>query len=160
VLVLPFGTYRAFAWNGSRLSLDPAPRWLARPTVTDDTLVVSGRVVEGEDLRARQVGAAAGDPVRLATLGVGWVLVERQTPGRQVPSAVRSLPVAVSGSALVLYRVPGAVTGPTPAPERVTVVVLAHACALGVLVGAALCIAWRPSTVTLRRRPLRKRVSE
>lgn len=160
VLVLPFGSYRAFAWNGSRLSLDPAPRWLTRQTVTDDTLVVSGRVVEGEDLRARQVGSAVGDPARLAALGVGWILVERQTPGRPVPADVQSLPVAVSDPALTLYRIPGAVAGPSPAPERVTAVVLAHACALGVVVGAALCIAWRPSTVTLRRRPLRKRVSE
>ncbi|MDQ1662257.1 MAG: hypothetical protein QOJ68_2237 [Blastococcus sp.] len=160
VLVLPFGTYRAFTWNASRLSLDPAPRWLTRPTVTDDTLVVSGRVVAGEDLRARQVGRAAGDPARLAALGVGWILVERDTPGPSVPAVTRSLPVAVTGSALTLYRVPGAVAGPQPAPERVTAVVLAHACALGVLVGAALCIALRASTVTLRRRPLRKRVNE
>ena len=52
------------------------------------------------------------------------------------------------------------VAGPAPAPERVTAVVLAHACALGTVVGAALWISWRASTVTLRRRPLRKRVNE
>lgn len=160
VLVLPFGAYRAFTWNGSRPSLDPVPRWLGRPTVTDDTLVVSHRVVAGEDLRARQAGRAAGDPARLAALGVGWILVEGDTPGRAVPGGVHSLPVAVTGSSLTLYRVPGAVAGPAPAPERVTAVVLAHACALGTVVGAALWIAWRASTVTLRRRPLRKRVNE
>lgn len=160
VLVLPFGNYRAFGWNASRPSLDPAPRWLTRPTVTDDTLVVSGRVVTGEDLRARQVGAAAGDPSRLAALGVGWILVEADTPGRSVPVVARSLPVALAGPDLTLYRVPGAVAGPSPAPERVTAVVLAHACALGMVVGAALWIAWWTSTVTLRRRPLPKRVPE
>jgi hypothetical protein len=158
VLVLPFGNYRAFSWNGSRPSLDPAPRWLSRPTVTDDTLVVSGRVVAGEDLRARQVGRDAADPRRLAAEGVGWILVEEDTPGPSVPPVVRSLPVALSGSSLTLYRVPGAVAGPAPAPERVTAVVLAHACALGTVAGAALWIAWWASTVTLRRRPLRKRV--
>jgi hypothetical protein len=160
VLVLPFGAYRAFGWNGSRPLLDPAPRWLTRPTVTDDTLVVSGRVVAGEDRRARAVGAAAADPGRLARLGIGWVLVERGTPGRPVPAAVRALPLVVDGPTLTLYRVPGAVDPPAPALVRVIVVGAAHACALGAEGGAALWIFWRPSTVTLRRRPLRKRVPE
>lgn len=158
VLVLPFGAYRAFGWNDDRPQLDPASRWLSRPTVADDTLVVGARVVAGEDLRARAAGAAAGDPARLARMGIGWVLVERGTPGRPVPPAVRSLPLAVDGADLQLYRVPGAVEPPAPAPVRVTVVVAAHACALGVVGGAALWIFWRPSTVTLRRRPLRNRV--
>ncbi|MGZ4505673.1 MAG: hypothetical protein ACXVX8_08665 [Blastococcus sp.] len=160
VLVLPFGAYRAFAWNDDRLQLDPAPRWLTRPTVTDDTLVVSGSVVTGEDPRARAAGAAAGDPARLARMGIGWVLIERGTPGRPVPAAISALPLAVDGPALDLYRVPGAVPPPAPAPVRVTLVVAAHACALGAVAAAALWIFWRPSTVTLRRRPLRKRVKE
>ena len=160
VLVLPFGAYRVFAWNDDRLQLDPAPRWLPRPTVTDDTLVVSGSVVTGEDQRARAAGAAAGDPARLARMGIGWVLVERGTPGRPVPAAVSALPLVVDGPALDLYRVPGAVRPPGPAPVRVTLVVVAHACALGAVAAAALWILWRPSTVTLRRRPLRKRVKE
>jgi hypothetical protein len=158
VLVLPFGAYRAFGWNGSRPQLDPAPRWLTRPTVTDDTLLVNGRPVAGEDRRAREAGAAAGDPARLAALGIGWVLVERGTPGRPVPAAVLELPRAVHGPDLDLYRVPGAVPAPAPAPVRVIVVVAAHACALGLVVGAALWIFVRASTLALRRRPLPKRV--
>jgi hypothetical protein len=158
VLVLPFGAYRAFEWNDGRPSLDPVPRWLPRPAVVDDTLVVGGRPVAGEDLRARVAGAAAGDPDRLARLGIGWVLVEHRTPGPDVPPAVGDLPVVVDGPDLTLHRVPDAVAPPSAAPVRVALVVLAHACALGTVGGAVLWIIFRASTVPLRRRPLRKRV--
>jgi hypothetical protein len=160
VLVLPFGAYRAFAWNDGRPQLDPAPRWLTRPTVVDDELVVAGRFVAGEDARAAEVEGAVEDPLALARTGVGWVLVEHGTPGRPVPSAVTTLPLVLDGADLDLYRVPGARTGPEPSPGRVTAVVLAHACALGVVVGAVLWSMRGASTVTLRRRPLRKRVTE
>ena len=165
VLVLPFGAYRAFDWNDDRPQLDPAPRWLPRPTVADDELLVGGTeagktVVVGEDLRAREVAAAADDPTALAELGVGWVLVERGTPGRPVPAAVESLPRVVDGTELDLFRVPDAAPGARPSPVRVTAVVLAHACALLTVVVAALWITRLPSTVTLRRRSPRKRVPE
>jgi hypothetical protein len=160
VLVLPFGAYRAFDWNDDRPQLDPAPRWLPRTTVVDDELVVGGTVVPGEDLRARTVGAAADDPRALAELGIGWVLVERGTPGRPVPAAVESLPLAVDGADLDLFRVPEVRAVPGPSPGRVTAVVAVHACALAVMAGALLCITTLPSTVTLRRRPPRKRVPE
>ncbi|WP_236830173.1 hypothetical protein [Blastococcus sp. KM273128] len=159
VLVLPFGAYRAFGWNDGRPQLDPAPRWLPLPAVTDDALVVGGRAVAGEDRRARAVAAAAGDPRALAALGVGWVLVERGTPGRAVPAAVGSLPVVVDGADLRLHRVPGARPAPGPSPVRVTAVVAAHGVALGVCVGAVLWIFAAASTVTGRRRLLRKRAS-
>ncbi|MCZ2860376.1 hypothetical protein [Blastococcus sp. VKM Ac-2987] len=158
VLVLPFGAYRAFGWNDGRTLYDPASRWLDRPTVADDALVVDGRAVPGEDLRARTAGAAVDDPPRLAALGIGWVLVEQGTPGPPVPGAIGALPVVHEGPALTLHRVPGAVDGPRPHPVRVTAVTLAHAGALGIVGGAALWIMAGASTVTRRRPPLRKRV--
>jgi len=93
-------------------------------------------------------------------LGIGYVLVERGTGGRPVPEAVTGLPVVVAGEDLELYRVPGATGGPAASPGRVIGVVLAHAWALGTVMGAVLWITTLPSTVTLRRRPLRKRVPE
>jgi hypothetical protein len=159
VLLLPFGAYRAFDWNDDRPQLDPAMRWLPRPVIGDDTLVVGGTIVTGEDLRAREVAAAADDPQALADLGVGWVLVERGTPGR-VPPAVGSLPVIVEGTDLDLYRVPDAGPAPRPAPGRVTAVVAVHACWLGAVTGAVLWITTLRSSVTLRRRSPRKRVPE
>ncbi|UOY02193.1 hypothetical protein [Blastococcus sp. PRF04-17] len=160
VVVLPFGAYRAFDWNDGRPQLDPAARWLPRATVTDDRLVVDGRPVEGEDVRARTVAAAVDDPAELVELGVGWVLVQRGTPGRPVPPEVTRLPLVVDGDDLALYRVPGARPGPMPSPGRVTAVVLVHACALGTIVGAVLSATTLPSTVTLRRHSPRKRVPE
>jgi hypothetical protein len=160
VLVLPFGAYRAFDWNADRPQLDPAARWLPRPTVTDDDLVVDGAAVEGEDTRARAVAAVTADPAALAELGVCWVLVERDTPGRPVPAAVAALPLVVDGADLDLYRVPDARWGPQPSPGRVTAVVVVHACGLGIVTGALLWITTLPSSVTLRRRPPRKRVPE
>jgi hypothetical protein len=160
VLALPFGAYRAFGWNDSRPQLDPAPRWLDRPTVTDDDLVVDGRTVAGEDTRASEVAAVVDDPAALARLGIGWVLVERGTPGPPVPASITGMRPVYAGKDLDLYRLPGAGAAPAPSPGRVTAVVLAHACALGAALGAVLWIMTGASTVTLRRRPLRKRVTE
>lgn len=153
VLVLPVGAYRSFDWNDRRPQLDPAARWSPRPTVTDDRLVVGGRVVDGEDERAREVSAVVDDPAALARMGIGWVLVELGTPGRQAPAAIGELPRVVAGEDLELYRVPGAVEGPRPSPARVTAVVLAHAGALGTAGGAVLWIMAGASTVALRRSP-------
>jgi hypothetical protein len=159
VLVLPFGSYRAFDWNGSRTSADPGSRWLDRPTVADDVLVVDGMPVGGEDQRARAAGAALDDPRRLAGLGIGWVLVELDTPGEAVPEEIGDLPLVMDGPELRLHRIPGAVRTLRPESFRVTAVVLAHAWAMLVLVGALLWITTVPSTVTLRRPPW-KRVPE
>jgi hypothetical protein len=158
VLVLPFGAYRSFDWNEGRPQLDPASRWLPRPTVTDDELVVGGRSVAGEDERARTVVAAADDPAELARLGVGWVLVERGTPGRPVPAEVDELEVIVDGADLRLHRVPGAAPSPAPSLVRVTAVVGTHALGLGLCGVALLWITAASSTVTGRRLPPRKRV--
>jgi hypothetical protein len=160
VLALPFGAYRAFGWNDSRPQLDPAPRWLGRPAVVDDDLVVDGRTVAGEDTRASEVAAVIDDPAALARLGIGWVLVEHGTPGRPVPASITALRPVYAGEDLDLYRLPGAVAAPHRSPGRVTAVVLAHACALGAAAGAMLWIIVGASTVTLRRRPSRNRVTE
>ncbi|GIJ58376.1 hypothetical protein Vau01_058920 [Virgisporangium aurantiacum] len=117
VLVLPFQPFRQFDWNDRRTQLDPAPRFLNRSTVVDDTLVVGDRALQGEDRRAAEVGAAIGDPDRLARLGIGWVLVEYGTPGAVGPSELARLTPVLDGRWLALYRVPGSVAEP---PRTVT----------------------------------------
>jgi hypothetical protein len=112
VVVLPFGSYRSFPWAPQRTVLDPAPRFFRGRIVVDDRLAVSGRLLRGENPRARAVAAAlsAGPdlPRRLARLGIRWVIVELDTPGT-VPN-LTGLDAQYAGSRAALYRVPGPIT--------------------------------------------------
>jgi len=116
VVTQPFSAFRQFGWNQDRTQLDPAPRFLPRPTVIDDTLYVNGRPVAGEDPRAAKV--RDGRP--LGTLGIGWVLVEHGTPGR---TDTDGLDKVYSGEWLDLYRVPGAIAAGPDGPPRAPIVV-------------------------------------
>lgn len=116
VVTQPFGSFRQFEWNRNRTQLDPAPRFLPRPTVIDDTLFVNGQPVAGEDPRARAV--RAGEP--LGRLGIGWVLVERGTPGQ---TSTQGLEPVYRGEWLDLYRVPGPVAAAPDGPAKTPVVV-------------------------------------
>jgi hypothetical protein len=113
VVTQPFSAFRQFSWNQYRTQLDPAPRFLPRATVIDDTLYVDGRPVAGEDPRARQVrdGTATG---------IGWVLVEHGTPGR---TDTDGLTPVYRGEWLSLYRVPGATGAGPDGPPRAPIVV-------------------------------------
>lgn len=75
LLSLPWGAHRAFAWNGGRVTLDPATKLFERRVIWDDSLLVGlpdgGRLrVRGEDPLNRK--AAAGD---LDGLSVRYVLI-------------------------------------------------------------------------------------
>jgi hypothetical protein len=106
VLALPFSAFRSFGWNDNRTQLDPAPRALPRTVLTDDTLIVGGQEVEGEDPRAGRIRHAAS-PQDLSATGVGWVLVEHGTPGRIDPKLLAGATPSWSGPWLTLYRLPG-----------------------------------------------------
>ncbi len=110
VAVLPFQSYRQFPWAPGRSVLDPAPRLLDARVIVQDRLAVDGRLLAGEDPRAAAVSDALTEPAKrlasaLAGLGVGWVLVERDTPGAVPP--LTSLEEVYAGSSLAVYRVPG-----------------------------------------------------
>jgi hypothetical protein len=97
VLVLPFSSYRAPDWNHGHKVLDPLGRYLTPDFVTSDRLVVSGRLVEGEDSRGADVRRALGARTStarsrlLAELGVGLVVTERDTAERAPAVAGRTL---------------------------------------------------------------------
>ncbi|MEV2222598.1 hypothetical protein AB0E01_22295 [Nocardia vinacea] len=113
VAVLPGGMFRKFPYSGKVAVLDPAPRMLPRDVLQTGELPVRGRTVAGEGTRAREVETALlhGDSARrLGELGVGWVLVERTTPGPLGDSktTLAQLDSVYADSHLALYRVPDA----------------------------------------------------
>lgn len=113
VAVLPGGMFRKFPYSGKVAVLDPAPRMLPRDVLQTGELPVHGRTVAGEGTRAREVETALlhGDSAqRLGELGVGWVLVERTTPGPLGDSktTLAQLDTVYADSQLALYRVPDA----------------------------------------------------
>ena len=135
VAVLPPETMRQFAWSGPAPVLDPLPRWVRADVLSTGDLIVSGRVVDGEGTRAREVQrllAVGADASALAAAGVGWVLTETggQNPGR--------LPVAYADGDLTLYRVGG--VSPVAARWKRISVIAAHLVWMAMIVigGAAL----------------------
>ncbi|MFE7742964.1 hypothetical protein [Nocardia sp. NPDC057455] len=114
VAVLPGGMFRKFRYSGTAPVLDPAPRMLPNDVLQTGELPVRGRTVSGEGTRAREVETLllrGGSAAELARLGVGWVLVERTTPGPHGESAVTLARVeqVYEDADLALYRVPGVV---------------------------------------------------
>jgi hypothetical protein len=127
VAVLPTGSMRRFSWSGPAPVLDPLPRWVRADVLTTGDLTVSGVTVPGEGTRARGVQRlllAGADPDAVARAGVGWLVVERGTPG-EIGSAARTfarLPAVYRGPDLALYRVGGDSAG-APAGRRWTVLI-------------------------------------
>lgn len=87
VVSLPWSTFRSYAWNQHRTVLDPAPRYLPRPVVTDTRLLVQRgdqlSVVPSDDPRSVLVGEALLSPAPAAALrdlGIGWVLWQEDQP--------------------------------------------------------------------------------
>ncbi|MEV0249555.1 hypothetical protein AB0H76_23345 [Nocardia sp. NPDC050712] len=123
VAVLPGGMFRRFPYSGKAPVLDPAPRMLPNDVLQTGQLPVRGAVVAGEGRRAQQVeelllhGSSAG---QLAGLGVGWVLVERTTPGPlgRSEQALAELEPVYSDDQLALYRVPGVQVTESQAAHR------------------------------------------
>jgi hypothetical protein len=118
VVALPMSEYRTYPWNGRAVVLDPAPRYLAAPVLTDDRLRVGAVVLAGESPGAAQVRAriAAGRPA--ADDRVRWVLVERAA-GPAVPAtALAGLEPVHHGPVLMLYRNPQYRAAAPAAPDR------------------------------------------
>ncbi len=166
VVVLPWGAYRRFAWNGSRVVLDPAQRVSARPVVQADDLTLRSVRVAGEDPRAARVAAvlAAPGPLpgALAALGYRYVLLHAgDASAPEVRARLTGAVCVVCGGDLELLRlVPAAGDGPptpagTPAsaPPAVVVTGLAVAAGAGLAaVGGAVRAAPVPGWSRRRRR--------
>ncbi|WP_375540244.1 hypothetical protein [Nocardia sp. XZ_19_385] len=123
VAVLPGGMFRKFSYSGKAPVLDPAPRMLPNDVLQTGELPVRGAVVSGEGMRAHQVESLllqGGSAQRLGDLGVGWVLVERATPGSlgESKNTLAELEPVYSDSQLALYRVAGVQVTESQAAHR------------------------------------------
>lgn len=84
VVALPAETMRRFTWSGPAPVLDPLPRWVRAEVLSTGDLVIGGRTVAGEGSRAREVQRlleSGADPAALDRAGVGWLVIQRGTPG-------------------------------------------------------------------------------
>nr|WP_308166855.1 hypothetical protein [Nocardia albiluteola] len=152
VAVLPGGMFREFPYSGRVPVLDPAPRMLPRDVLQTGELPVRGGVVAGEGTRARAVerlllsGAA---PAPLAARGVGWILVEHNTPGPLGDSktTLAQLNTVYSDDDLTLYRVA------TPADLRPASRAADRRIAIGAHLVWALLLAVPVAALTTRARP-------
>ncbi|MDZ5661898.1 hypothetical protein SFC79_09010 [Nocardioides sp. S-58] len=169
LLSLPFTSYRRPGWNHGRRVLDPVGRWFPVDYLASDTLVVSGRVVGGEDERAARVadllGTLTGAELTQALRdeGIGWVVVDREAT-RAVAAETGEEPPDVAGAVEVhggrLYTLsrlgPGDVADPEPpGGRRLAYALLALAwasAAAAVVLAAARLVLVRTGRGEMRRR--------
>lgn len=88
VLVLPWHAFRSWSWNDGRAVLDPWQRMVSRDVVVRDDLELVGSVVPGEDPAAARMSALGGHPGadQLRTLGIRYVVVDKETAGQDAAS--------------------------------------------------------------------------
>lgn len=113
VAVLPPETMRQYPWGPSSIPvLDPFPRWIRADTVSSGDLRVDGQDVRGDGTRGRRVEELlrnGATPDELAAQGIGWVVVQADTPGQQEisSSSLARLESVYRDGDIALYRVPG-----------------------------------------------------
>lgn len=109
VISWPWSTFRAYEWNDSRTSLDPAPRYLPRTVVTDSRLLVQQAdqvvIVASDDPRSIEVGEILLQPdaaERLSALGIGWLLIQEGQPAS--PGYPVALPAELEAASTSVIR--------------------------------------------------------
>ncbi|MGV9333776.1 hypothetical protein [Nocardia sp. NPDC003726] len=156
VAVLPGGMFRKFRYSGASPVLDPAPRMLPNDVLQTGELPVRGRTVSGEGARATEVENLlfhGGAPADLARLGVGWILVERTTPGPLGASAATLAQVeqVYEDADLALYRVPDVIERGASTTTQRSIAIAAHLLWAAMLVaGPLIALGTR---IRSRRRP-------
>jgi len=140
VAVLPVGTMRKFGWSGPAPVLDPLPRWVRADVLTTGDLLIAGKTVAGEGGRAREVQRlleSGADPAELVRAGVGWLVVQRGTPGAmgEAQRTLQRLSPAYDDADMAVYRV-GGVSPVAPQAKRAAVLI-AHLVWAAMLLGGS-----------------------
>ena len=109
--------------------LDPWPRWVRAEVLTTGDLTIGGKTVVGEGTHAREVQRlleAGADPAALARAGLGWLIVQRGTPGDmgQADRVLRPLSPSYTDADIDLYRIGG--TSYVAQADRRTLAIAAH----------------------------------
>ena len=106
-IVLPWRSYRRFAWGNGEVSSDPMVRMLDRDVVVSDDLQVGDVTIRGEDLEARRIGRALGTARvedALRDTDVRWVVVYRDDPDAGALDT-SGLHLVYGDDEIALYRV-------------------------------------------------------
>lgn len=125
VAVWPTGAVRRYAFADGP-SLNPLPRMVRAPVTESGLLTVDGVVVDPASGRGAAVDKAltdGGSPSALADLGVGWVVVESDSPPDDLAT---SATVVFRGDDLTLYRIPGPVADLDASTAARATVLTAH----------------------------------
>lgn len=149
VAVLPPETMRQYPWGPPATPvLDPFPRWVRAETVSSGDLRVDGQDVRGDGTRGRRVEEllrAGAAPRELAAQGIGWVVVQANTPGQQeVPTKMLTrLDTVYRDGDITLYRVPGPWLSIGASSGRRAIVIAAHLVWVALLAAGAVAAATR-----------------
>lgn len=152
VAVLPPETMRQYPWGPSSIPvLDPFPRWIRADTVSSGDLRVDGQDVRGDGTRGRRVEELlrnGATPDELAAQGIGWVVVQADTPGQQEISSLSlaRLESVYRDGDIALYRVPGPWIPIGASPGRRATVIAAHLIWVALLAAGVVAAARRYQT--------------
>jgi hypothetical protein len=114
VLLLPWDTYRTWAWNHGETMLDPWTQLLSRPLVWNDGTRVGNLALAPDDPRARALAGAIGGSGPLTSAlraaGVRFVLDDAGGPqaGARLPGSV----VVIHEPGLTVYQLPAQPAAP------------------------------------------------
>jgi hypothetical protein len=108
VLLLPWATYRAPAWNHGEVLLDPWTRLLSRPLIWNDGTQVGDVALAPDDPRARSLAdaIAAGGPLTATLRAAGVRFVLDDADSSQVGTRLPGSAVIIHQSGLTVYQLP------------------------------------------------------
>jgi hypothetical protein len=109
VLLLPFQTYRTFAWNHGEVMLDPWTRLLSRPLIWNDGTRVGDVELAPDDPRARALAGAIGGsgPLSGVLRAAGVRFVVDDGPDTDVRPRLPGAVMIIDQPGLKVYRLPG-----------------------------------------------------
>jgi hypothetical protein len=108
VLLLPWATYRTWAWNHGETVLDPWTRLLSRPVIWNDGTQVGAVALAPDDPRARGLAAAIDGrgPLTAALRVAGVRFVLDDADGLQVGTRLPGAVLIINQPGLTVYQLP------------------------------------------------------